>query len=286
MTTNTEDTDLQLALKEQEEEDARTASVFACETTSQEENQEEILREILEASTLETSLYCTGRMSHEKVNFIHIPRNAGTSMEKICAHSHGTIGFYEHVADVTTIPNQLIVIRNPIERFISAVKYEKKYPNPYSLKVVFGDYEKDTPDNWVKAWENKDGKCEGEHKRVLKIIENYRSSCKIGERVLPWNYRYTPQSEWICGSNVKYVVLFDYFEDEMKRILHTLGVEYNLVDDNFPHFNDSTKETFTLSPQSIAFLKTQYEHDFRYYDEIKKRRMKMFEEEIVYDHRA
>jgi hypothetical protein len=72
----------------------------------------------------------------------------------------------------------------------------------------------------------------------------------------------------------------------MKRILHTLGVEYNLVDNNFPHFNDSTKETFTLSPESIAFLKTQYEHDFRYYDEIKKRRMKMFEEELVYNHRA
>ena len=284
MTTNTEDTDLQLALKEQEEEDARTASVFACETTSQEENQEDILREIMEASTLETSLYCTGRMSHEKVNFIHIPKNAGTSMEKVCTHSRGTIGFYGHVADVTTIPNQLIVIRNPIERFISAVKYE--YPIPYSMERVFYDYEKDTPDNWVKAWENKDGKYEGEHGRLLNIMENRSEEHKIGERVLPWKYHYTPQSEWICGSNVKYVVLFDYFEHEMKQILHTLGVEYNLVDNNFPHFNDSTKETFTLSPESIAFLKTQYEHDFHYYDEVKKRRMKMFEEELIYNHRA
>ena len=36
-------TDLQLALREQKEEDARTASVFACETTSQEENQNLII---------------------------------------------------------------------------------------------------------------------------------------------------------------------------------------------------------------------------------------------------
>jgi hypothetical protein len=287
MTTNTEDTDFQLALKVQEEEDAHTASVFACETTVEEKNQEDILRGIIETNTLETSLYCTGRMSHEKVNFIHIPKNGGTTMKKICTHSHGTIGFYEHVADVTTISNQLIVIRNPIERFISAVKYEKKYGMAYFIRgVVFHDYEKDTPDNWVKAWENKDGKYEDEHGRLLNIMENRSKKHKIGERVLPWKYHYTPQSEWICGSNVKYVVLFDYFEHEMKQILHTLGVEYNLEDDHFPHFNDSTKETFTLSPQSIAFLKTQYEHDFHYYDEIKKRRMKMFEEELVYNHRA
>ena len=46
-------------------------------------------------------------------------------------------------------------------------------------------------------------------------MENRSKKHKIGERVLPWKYHYTPQSEWICGSNVKYVVLFDYFEHDM-----------------------------------------------------------------------
>ena len=147
-------------------------------------------------------------------------------MEEICKRSRGIIGFYDHSADVTTIPNQLIVIRNPVERFISAVKYLKKYPIPAQMNRVFDDYEKDTPDNWVKAWENKDGQYEREHKRLLKVIENGPTGDKIGGRVLPLRWHYTPQSEWICGSNVKYVVLFDYFEHEMKRILHTLGVDY------------------------------------------------------------
>ena len=80
--------------------------------------------------------------------------------------------------------------------------------------------------------------------------------------------------------------MFDYFEHEMKCILNHLGIEYNLVDNNFPHFNDSTAETFELSPESIEFLKTKYAHDFYYYEEIKNKRMKMLEEKILYDHRC
>ena len=71
---STEDLDLQLALHEQYEEDYKQAETLAGERNSQEKNQEDIVRDIVETEVLETSLYCTGRMSCEAVNFIHIPQ--------------------------------------------------------------------------------------------------------------------------------------------------------------------------------------------------------------------
>ena len=58
------------------------------------------------------------------INFIHIPKNGGTSIKEITNNSR-TIVYNGHETDVynKNLSNQLVVIRNPIDRFISSVYY-------------------------------------------------------------------------------------------------------------------------------------------------------------------
>ena len=68
------------------------------------------------------------------INFIHIPKNGGTSIKECCNNRlhTSTIVYNGHNTDVYNkiLYNQLVVIRNPIDRFISAVSYSlQKWSN-------------------------------------------------------------------------------------------------------------------------------------------------------------
>lgn len=49
------------------------------------------------------------------INFIHIPKNAGTSIKELC---NNKLKYNGHGTDVfnKNIKNQLIILRNPVER--------------------------------------------------------------------------------------------------------------------------------------------------------------------------
>ena len=199
------------------------------------------------------------------VNFIHIPKNAGTSMVDVCANSNGILIYHGHGADVRNIPNQLIVIRNPVERFISAFRYAKLI---FEVEVFTDDDEEDdTPENWIRVWRDP------EHPRHAALMHEMMNDPdgeephKIGDTILEYKWTYTPQSDWIDPTKVKYVVLYDCFEFEMKHILNDLG-----VDDNIPHANGAGDEHYELSHESIEFLRFRYADDFRYYERMKRTR--------------
>lgn len=82
-------------------------------------------------------------MQHN-INFIHIPKNAGSTMRNIC--NIVGINYHNHNTNVySDIPNQLVILRDPIERFESAVFYAlEKYSHEPHIKRLL-DHRIDTP---------------------------------------------------------------------------------------------------------------------------------------------
>ena len=226
-----------------------------------------------EANQLMNSLFFTFRPSRA-INFIHIPKNAGTSLENIYRDSNGVMVYHGHGANVRNIPNQLIVIRNPVERFISAVKYAKR---EYEVKIFENNCD-DTPENWIRAWRDPN---HVKHEEIMKHLKNTSGEHKIGDNILEYKWTYTPQSEWIHHEKVKYVVLFENLEFEIKCILREFGEDCNLA-----RANNSGDVQYELSAASIEFLRTIYADDFRYYQEVKNKRMNPIREVLHYDHRT
>ena len=60
------------------------------------------------------------------INFIHIPKNAGTSIRALCGRE---LVYNNHATDVKDdqIQRQLVILRHPVERFVSAFYYSMEY---------------------------------------------------------------------------------------------------------------------------------------------------------------
>jgi len=135
-----------------------------------------------------------------KINFIHIPKNGGTSIREVCYNTTknkkrksllGNLVIYNyHNTDVykKNLCNQLIVLRNPIERFISAVAYAlQKWSNDIHVKYLI-ENKIDTPEKWVKIWMNPK---DDNFSFLMNEIKNKEH--RIGERVIEYKYTYSSQ---------------------------------------------------------------------------------------------
>lgn len=191
------------------------------------------------------------------MNFIHIPKNGGSSIKKICG---GKLNYYSHNIDVfeNNIPNQFIVIRNPIERFISAVYYclevwskEKHVQELIKNKI-------DTPEKWIQIWSNPN-----HAKFNILMDEMLNKKLKIGKKKPKYKYTYCKQSEWI--NNPKYIILMDNFKEELKIIYNKLGIKKKIFNNNTTEKKNNTE----LSEKSINFLKEFYKEDFELYEKYK-----------------
>lgn len=187
------------------------------------------------------------------INFIHIPKNAGTSIKQIC--NKYTFKYHPHFTNVyNNIDNQLIVIRNPIDRFISAVYYSlQKWSNEPHVKFLI-DNKIDTPEKWVQIWMDPQHKY---HKNLMTMIKN--KDHKIGNTLLEYKWTYSPQYLWV--NSPKYVIVMDNFKVEFQYFKK----KYNIIGDiktknNSIHIND------TLSNNSIEFLEEFYKKDFILYN--------------------
>jgi hypothetical protein len=71
------------------------------------------------------------------INFIHIPKNAGTSIAKLIENKTlKDFKYHSHWSDVDDIEQpQLVIWRNPVDRFSSAFFYSKYYPNSNLSKI-------------------------------------------------------------------------------------------------------------------------------------------------------
>jgi hypothetical protein len=192
------------------------------------------------------------------INFIHIPKNGGTTIEELC-NINSLLIYNGHKTDVynNNISNQIIIIRNPIDRFISAVYYALQVwsftPN---IKYLI-DNEINTPEKWIQIMMNENHQ---QYPYLMKEMKNVDH--KIGDKLLEYKWTYSPQNLWI--NNPKFIILMDNFNDELQYFLQKHNLEGEIK-----HINSTKHIDKNLSNESIDFLKKFYKDDFILYEKYK-----------------
>lgn len=218
------------------------------------------------------------------VNFIHVPKTGGMSLKKICGYlGNHPIRYNDHHADIydPRIENQLIVVRNPIDRFISAVKYTiqslkilhrgqrdgmvqpavpklgKKKAQIFDRLFNLGVH---TPSDWIEILKDKTHKY---HDALSYIILNTDlPELKIGPQKCEYIYLFEPQCSW--HHEPRFVILMDNFQSELTFLLTSLRLRR--VD--IPHVNRSTDQTTSdhkISEKNLNWIQEKYAKDFELY---------------------
>ena len=196
-----------------------------------------------------------------KINFIHIPKNGGLSLKQICKNNKRKLIYNSHKVNVKTKRNQLIILRNPIDRFISSIYYcIEKYSHEEQIKKLI-ERGINTPDKWVEVWSNPNHEY---YDLLMKEMLNVNH--KIGNKKPKYKWTYCKQIEWF--NNPKFIIIMDNYKKEVRYLLSKLGIRNNIQ-----KINSTVKKDKYLSEKSIIFLQEYFKEDFEIYNKYKNMRI-------------
>jgi len=203
---------------------------------------------------------------HGTINFVHIPKNAGTELKaRLCGRqsrdSTSSIVYNGHSADVRGLANQLIVLRDPVKRFASAVRYAlQEWGHGVHLRAL-ADMGLDSADSWVEVW--RAGPSHPQYGALMLEIHNDESGGDwIGTRTLERRYIYTAQSEWV--HNPRWVLLAETLEEDMEFFCRRIGLEYVARSEQLNHTTRTGSSE--VSPSSAEWLRGVYQADVQLYE--------------------
>ena len=195
-----------------------------------------------------------------KYNFIHIPKNAGESIQKLINNTKDLPLNYIFHGYPKKMKNEIIILRDPIDRFISAFYYRKQ--NYY--KKNKDDFDKiQTPNDFAIALYTKNSN----YKNALNIWRQQDGNHhKILGNEINSNWVFAPQ--YLYFNNPKYVLRFENLKNEFKLCLKDIG--YN-KDINIPKKNssNSVKKVKYLSKTALKFIYEYYNKDFKLLKNVK-----------------
>ena len=208
--------------------------------------------------------------TNKQVHFIHIPKNAGSSIKKM--YSYFNKG--GHHFDALPMKNKIniAVIRNPYSRFLSIFYHikERGTRNNYTRSNDLDDFDK--IDDLCKAYLDKNNKFHSKAKLLLnwtkndfKIIENiYKKSppykqpnggCTTNFKCMHW----APQYLFIQSPvKVDYLLKFEELENDLK-ILQNKNI---LEEKKIMHVNKSKYDSKKIIPLVKKIVDKIYYRDF------------------------
>jgi hypothetical protein len=179
--------------------------------------------------------------------FIHIPKNGGMSIRnaiidttKIKYCGHGVV--FRNIQHL----KQIIVLREPIDRFTSAFFYLKQYKKNKSRDLF------KSPEDLIQGIIDFDINAFN----FMKIHDGYHhvNGIKINT-----DWVFHKQVGWI--DNPYKILLYEHLEEDFSNLCGEIGCEISL-----PHVNRSSKIDFDYSPQSLDFLNIVYKEDVDIYN--------------------
>ena len=145
------------------------------------------------------------------IDFVHIPKNAGTSIKELCIPNlpDSFITYRGHGTDPSILKKeQLVILREPKDRFCSSVRYSLSYMknDPDGNPDKFRDFEiKEllTPSIWAEVLAD----ANHIHYDLIKSeVSNFEH--KVGNIHLDDKWTFTPQHIWLNKCCYPRVALF------------------------------------------------------------------------------
>ena len=197
-------------------------------------------------------------MSEYKKAFIHIPKNAGMSINKMVNRGQiPNIRYCFHNIDPHNITeDQIVILRDPADRFGSAVRYAIQYYSRQPQIKSIIDMGLTTPNDWAEALADPSHE---HHDLVLGEVKNRdKNPHRIGKTVLEWKWTYSPQYLWY--DNPVHVIMYDNLDAEMNDLMDKLGYpEAKIGKANSTRKSESEVQ---FSEKAMIFLKQKYEKDY------------------------
>lgn len=181
----------------------------------------------------------------KQIDFIHIPKNCGTSItQMVKAHHLSNITIRHHGYDPKRSDPEktMYVLRNPIERFVSAFYYSRIYKN-YILTTRTDIV---TPSDLVKLLIQ-------DRKNEELLFNDFH---RIGNKFLGISWVWAPQHLWDNGA--KYVLFHENIQEDISLFLNKIDCPQVPM----PQVNKSKKECFGFEDAEIEYLQHRYERDF------------------------
>lgn len=196
------------------------------------------------------------------LSFIHIPKNAGTSVKQAIADNRLPILVTGHPYPRKLSTEEFVVLRSPVSRFVSAFYYGQKYW-PSRINVQFADANElassaANPDHpkHALAWIELGNRPEHFIARNGKPVEQHT----VASRVTDFSWIYEPQSSWLINSPV-HVLRYRHLSRDFAALLEKVGLPR---DCELPRSNQSDGREEQLSSDALAFLERTYAADFEY----------------------
>jgi hypothetical protein len=190
--------------------------------------------------------------------FIHPTKTGGTACETFFQeHYSEFIKGSGHDNKCTNENNPIIIIRDPIDRFISMYKYWKYGSldiDKFKRSVLFlQNYNNYTIKDFIQLIKNKQ---HGD------LYQNFT-----------WDQHFEPITKWINSTNYANIIVILYtknLNEKMNKLLGALNIVNKHIE--LPIINVSNnKENIQLDDNDILFVKSYFVDDFKLYDDIKNR---------------
>ena len=209
-----------------------------------------------------------GEMSDiNTIGFVHIPKNAGTSIARYIQENNLPILVSNHWYKKQMAMEEIVVMRCPVDRFQSAFHYGKKYwANPvnrhFSSANELAESAVDPAHTkHALAWVEMGNKPADIYQRNL----NNDPVHSVQNRKIDFTFVYEPQSSWMINEP-KYILRFSDLEHDFAKLMSKLG-----YGNDFPLMRENRSDNNTdryLSDKSLRFIRSIYKKDYARIDSL------------------
>lgn len=185
----------------------------------------------------------------KKIAFVHIPKNAGTTVKKVLSQKiHCTNHNTQFDFLLLNKFEQLIIIRDPISRFISSVNYTI---NNSAYELLDDNLLHKSPNDWADILFDKNHYL---NKYVADVMAARKNYDLINNQPQTYRWHWSPQYLWVHSP--QYVILYENLELELTLFCK----KYFNLDIKLKHHNRSYGPKF-LTEKNQEHIYNFYRQD-------------------------